>query len=93
MATFVQRAGWIADAVVNGTATASQKQRIAAAFKPALIHDPSKVYTNAEIAEFFVKDIRNFIMQRVKAYEAAEAIRLAHQNTSDQVDTDFSEAP
>lgn len=79
MATAIERATTIIDALVNGTATGQQKQRILAAFAP------TSDATAAEVSREVVDRIRHLIISRVRQYEAALA--------TSSVDSAFTEAP
>lgn len=89
MATYVQRATAIADALLNSTATIAQKKRIAKAFTPSL----DDTATGPEIAEAFVRAIREYVLDRVGQYESQAAMVAARVATVDSVGADFSEVP
>lgn len=89
MATYTARATAIADAIVNSTATPAQKKRIAKAFTPSL----SDAATNAEIAEAFVRAIREYVLSQVSTYESQAAMGAARQSTLASVAAEFPEAP
>lgn len=80
MPTNVQRASSIFDALLNGTATASQRQRVLDAY------NIGSSATNEEVAEVIITNLLNIIKNQVKAYEHRTAIDAA----SAQVETDFT---
>lgn len=81
MATIPQRAVTIADALLNRTATAAERQRILDAFAPLL--DPP--VTNAQAAGAFVAALRHFVIEHVKAHESRTVAAV--------VNSDFAETP
>lgn len=85
MATYAQRAIAIADAVVNKTATNEQRTRIATAFR---YHEDE---TQSQIAERFVKEIRHYIINKIKQYESQIAIAATQETVFTQIDIDFTE--
>lgn len=78
MATFNQRAISICDALVNGTATVEQRQRVLAAFGSA---------------ENFLRDIRRHVLGHVQHHEAQAGVASAWQAASASVDSGFTEQP
>lgn len=78
MATANQRAIAICDALVNGTSTADQRQRVLAAFGSA---------------EQFIRDIRRYVLERVQGTEEAMPVAQARQSVADDINTDFAESP
>lgn len=89
MATHSQRALVICDALVNGTATTIQRQRIAAAFAGSL---PPEA-TQAQIAENFIKELRQYVIAKVISHETQASITALQESTAAQVPQEFSEAP
>lgn len=89
MATYGQRAVTICDALVNGTATATQRDRIAKAFASTLPPDA----TQAQIAEQFIKELRQYVLDRITAYETQAGITSLREQKAAQVPVDFAEAP
>lgn len=78
MATPNQRAIAVCDALVNGTSTAEQRQRLLAAFGTA----PD-----------FMQAIREFVLFRIATTESAGAIADAQNSATASVSTIFQEAP
>lgn len=89
MATFTQRAVTICDSLVNGTATASQRDRIAKAFAAGLPPDA----TQAQIAEQFIKVLRQYVLDRITATETDTGVVALRENKAAQVPIDFAETP
>lgn len=89
MATYGQRAVAICDTLVNGVATATQRQRIAAAFAGSL---PPEA-TQAQIAENFIKELRQYVIAKVISHETQASITALQESTAAQVPQEFSEAP
>lgn len=87
MATYGQRAVAICDALVNGTASASQRDRIAKAFAAALPPDA----TQAQVAEQFVKELRQYVLDRITSYETQAGIATLRETKQLQVPLDFQE--
>lgn len=75
------RATAIADALLNRTATPTERQRLLAAFSA----DLDKPATNAQAAKAMVGIIQNFVVEFVRAYESRAA--------SASVKADFTESP
>ena len=71
----------IVDACVNGTSSATQRQRVLSAFSTGM---PAEA-TTEDRAAVFVREVRQFIVNRVKHEES--------QATTATVDTDFRPAP
>jgi hypothetical protein len=88
MATTTQRAIAILDALLNGTATASQRQRLLDAY----LFQLSTLKPNATVADaaaLLINDTRHAVLIRLKAFESSAAVNAA----STQVETDFAEIP
>lgn len=68
MATALARATAICDALVNGTATVTQRQRIAAAFAPDIPEG-----TNEEKSAAFIRGVREYVIAKVRDAEARAA--------------------
>lgn len=75
------RAVAIADALLNRAATASERQRLLAAFS-SVVDQPA---TNAQAARAMVSVIQNFVVEFVRSYEGKVA--------SAAVKNDFAETP
>lgn len=82
MATYAQRASAIVDALLNGSATAEQIQRIATAFTGG-----------APDAQLFVRKLRNYVLSRIEMHEGEAAVMAARSAVAADVATDFPEAP
>lgn len=78
MATLNQRAIAICDALVNGTATTEQRQRVLAAFGSA---------------EQFIRETRQYVLNRLEVHESQAPVSAARQQVVDGIKTDFTEAP
>lgn len=89
MATYGQRAVSICDALVNGTASASQRDRIAKAFASSLPPDA----TQAQIAEQFLKELRQYVIDRITSFETQAGVTALREAKAAQVPADFAEAP
>lgn len=89
MATYGQRAITICDALVNGTATATQRDRIAKAFAATLPPDA----TNAQIAEQFIKELRQYVIAKITSHETSADVTAIREAKAAQVPSDFPEAP
>lgn len=78
MATYNQRAIAICDALVNGTSTADQRQRVLAAYGTA---------------ENFVREVRRSILGRLSMFEGEVPMQQARNAVEQDIATDFIEAP
>lgn len=78
MATPNQRAISICDALVNGTSTTGQRQRLLDAFGTA---------------SEFIQAIREFVLFRITNSEAAAPVAQAQSAAAASVTNDFQEAP
>lgn len=78
MATVNQRAIAICDALVNGTSTADQRQRILAAFGSA---------------DSFIKETRRWVLSSLINTEASAPVTAARQLVEQDIATDFAETP
>lgn len=78
MATVNQRAAAIADALVNGTSSAGQRQRLLAAFGNA---------------DGFIQELRHFILTRISNTEAAGPVATARSSVENDVSAAFPESP
>lgn len=87
MATYAQRAVSICDALVNGTATGTQRDRISKAFAASL---PPEA-TQAQIAEQFLKELRQYVLSRIQSYETDVGISALRESKASQIITDFAE--
>ena len=88
MPTAIQRASNILDAIINGTATAAQKQRVADAFSLDPINQ-----TATQKAQVLLSAIRHLILDRVKAVETGATVLSTTQTSNTAIDTDFTELP
>lgn len=89
MATYAQRAVTICDTLLNVPATNAQRDRIAKAFASALPSDA----TQAQIAEQFIKELRQYVLSRVQAYETDVGVAALRDTKAAQVILDFAETP
>lgn len=89
MATYGQRAVAICDALVNGTATPAQRDRIAKAFSASLQPEA----TQAQIAEQFIKELRQYVIDRIASHETLAGITALREAKAAQVPTDFADGP
>lgn len=89
MATYAQRAVAICDAIINAPATAEQRDRIARAFSVGM---PPEA-TPGQIAERFVRELRGYVLDRIRQAEADAAVQAARDSVAADVAADFQEAP
>lgn len=89
MPTYNQRALSIVNAIVNGTATASQSDRLAKAFAEGL---PPEA-TNAQISEQFIKELKQYVIERITAYEIKTGVTALRDSKAAQVPLDFADNP
>lgn len=87
MATYAQRAVAICDALLNATATGTQRDRIAKAFAASL---PPEA-TQAQIAEQFIKEIRQYVLGRIQSYETDVGVSALRESKASQIISDFAE--
>ncbi len=92
MATNAQRAQAICDAIINGTATQAQMNRIASAMLALDGRDPS-ASTLAQKAESLVASLRSYCLQAVKRHEGEVAAQAARLSNAATVESGFVEAP
>lgn len=92
MATFVQRAQAIGDALLNGPATASQINRLgqALAYQSGMLGEYNSM-TQAQKAEFFIDRIRALCIGLVKRYDEYMAAQAAMASAVAAVDVEFKE--
>lgn len=93
MATYLQRGQAIGDALINGTATPAQLDRLGTAL--AANTGQLAAYqtgTNAVKAAIYVAAFRAWVLGQIQLYESKQAVTVAGQNASNQVLTDFPEA-
>lgn len=88
MATYTARAVAVLDALVNGTSTATQRQRVLDAYLYQ-VQKANPAATNADAAAALIADLRGLVLSRLKDNEA----RAAAAATYAQVDADFPDAP
>lgn len=89
MATYNQRALSIFTALLNAAPTQSQQDRLGRAFASSL---PPEA-TTAQISEQAIKELRQFALDRVTAYETQTGIAALRESKAAQVPIDFPEAP
>lgn len=89
MATANQRAISIVDALVNGTSTTNQRNRISAAFGENLPAGSS----SSDISQNFLTLLRGYVMQKVEDFEARASVASAKATVAADVATSFPEAP
>ena len=89
MATYNQRALSIFTALLNATPTQSQQDRLGRAFASSL---PPEA-TNAQISEQAIKELRQYALDRVTAYETQSGITALRESKAIQVPIDFPEVP
>lgn len=94
MATYIQRGQSIGNALINGTATYAQLDRLgkALAYRSGQL-DAYLVGDNNTKAQLYVAAFREFCIGALKEYEASEAVVQASDNAAVAVDNDFPEAP
>lgn len=94
MATFAQRAQAIGDALLNGTATASQINHLgqALAHQCGMLGEYNNM-TQAQRAEFFVSRMRVLCIGLVKRYDEYIAAQTAMASAVAAVDVEFTEQP
>lgn len=94
MATYVQRAQAIGNALVNGTATPAQIDRLGRALANGAARLAEyDAATNAQKAGFLVAEVRRHILGVIKQFEAEDAVRAATTVANTTTDADFSETP
>lgn len=79
----------IVDALLNTTSTQSQRDRISKAFAAAL---PPEA-TQTEIAEQFLKELWQVVVDRVMTYETQAAIIAVRESKISTIPTDFAQLP
>jgi hypothetical protein len=89
MATNVQRAQSILEALLNGPSTAAQRQRMLAAYGFGLAAGS----TNEQIAAAFIAAMRNSVITTIRDYESAAAFDAARNAAFSQAMADFPQAP
>lgn len=94
MATFSQRAQAIGDALVNGTATASQINHLgrALAHQCGMLGEYNNM-TQDQRAEFFISRMRSMSINLVKQYDEYVAAQSARASAAAAVDVEFAETP
>lgn len=94
MATYIQRGQSIGNALVNGVATLTQLDRLgrALAWREARLTEYDAGDNNIK-AMIYVQAFRSFCLQVLREFEGRAAALAAQDAASDQVDTDFPEAP
>lgn len=92
MATYVQRAQSIGDALVNGVATQAQLVRLADAFARQLEIDPATL-TNGQKAELLVRRMREHALSVIRRAEGDQAEEAARTDTAASVAAGFAESP
>lgn len=89
MATYNQRALSIFTALLNSAPTQSQQDRLGRAFASSL---PPEA-TTAQISEQAIKELRQYALDRVTAYETQTGITALRESKATQVPIDFPETP
>lgn len=89
MATPNQRALSIVEALINSASTASQRDRISAAFGEGL---PAGS-TSTVISQKFISVLRGYVFQRVIDFEAGAGVETAKAAAATNVTASFPEAP
>lgn len=89
MATYNQRAVSIFTALLNAAPTQAQQDRLGRAFASSLPPDT----TNAQISEQAIKELRQYVLDRVTAYETQAGITALRESKAAQVPIDFAETP
>lgn len=87
MATEIQNAGTILDALLNQPATATQKTRAVAAFK----NDPTD--TNADAARNFMAYFRELFFAHINLSEGKVNVTTAQATTKNDIANSFPVAP
>lgn len=88
MATYVQRAVAICDAIVNGTATAGQRDAIITAVCPNLPPE----WTQAQKAEAFIRDLRQRIHRARQGQIQQAGVDSAIASAAAQAEAEVPEA-
>jgi hypothetical protein len=88
MATYIQRAVSICDAIVNGTATAAQRDAILQAVCPNL---PAE-WTQAQKAEAFIREVRQRVLRARQAQLQQSGVDAAIATAATQTATEIPEA-
>ena len=93
MATYLQRGQAIGNALINGTATPAQLNRLgrALAYREARLTEYD-AGTNDDKAAIFVLSFRAFCIEALQNFEGLEAADDARQAAAGAVDTAFVEA-
>lgn len=89
MATYNQRALSIFTAILNAAPTQSQQERLGRAFASSL---PPEA-TNAQISEQAIKELRQYVLDRVAYHETQAGIASLRENKASQIPVEFAEAP
>lgn len=89
MATYNQRALAIFTAILNATPTQTQSERLGRAFASTLPPDAS----SGQISEQAIKELRQFVLERVMTYETQAAITALREGKLAQIPIDFAEVP
>lgn len=94
MATFIQRGQSIGNALINGTATLAQLDRLgrALAYREARLQEYLDG-DNAKKAEIYVTAFRNWCLSAMREFEGQDAAVAARTAAAADVDTGFPEAP
>lgn len=93
MATYLQRGQAIGNALINGTATPAQLNRLgrALAYREARLTEYDAGDNNAK-AEIYVAAFRSYCLQALSEFEGYEAAQAAAAAAGSQVEADFPEA-
>lgn len=89
MANHNQRALSVFTAVLNAAPTQAQQDRLGRAFAASL---PPEA-TTAQISEQYIKELRQWHLDRVTAHETQAGITALRESKAAQVPIDFAEVP
>lgn len=94
MATFVQRAQAIVDALINNTATSAQINHLgqALAHQSSTLDDYNNM-TQEQKATFLISRMRSINIGLIKQYDEYVASLAARAPVSEAVETEFQETP
>lgn len=94
MATFIERGQAIGNALINGTATLAQLDRLGKALAHAEAREAEYLASNnAGKAQIYVEAFRAYCIRVLKEYEQQQAVASAKAAAAATVDTDFPQAP
>lgn len=94
MATYIERAQAIGNALINGVATPTQINRLGGALATAAARESEyAAATNSQKAQFLVEELRRRLLSLIKTVEADTSVRDAQAAVEEDVETGFSETP